>query len=97
MSGSSGISLRSCVRQSQGFLQAEVDGEIVAMSVEKGMCYGLDAIGTRVWRMLGDPTQVADICAALECEYRVAPEVCEKDVLDLLEELRSEGMIEETA
>lgn len=78
-------------------MQAEVDGEIVAMSVEKGMCYGLDPIGTHIWRMIAVKTSVAEICATLEHEYDVAQEVCERDVLGLLEEFRSEGMIEVAA
>ncbi len=67
------------------------------MNVEKGMCYGLDPIGTRIWQMIADRTSITDICDALEREYHVTREVCERDVLDLLDELRSEGMIEQAA
>jgi hypothetical protein len=94
MSAVAPLSPESSIRQCPGFLQAEVDGEIVAMSAEKGTCYGLDAIGTRIWGLIGEFTPIAEICATLMREYRVTPDICEREVLALLEELRSEGMIE---
>ena len=36
------------VSRNQGLLTAEVDGELMAMSVDRGMCYGLNRIGTRI-------------------------------------------------
>jgi hypothetical protein len=76
-----------------GFMEAEVDEEIVALSIEKGTCYSLNPVGSHIWRMLANPIRVADICKALVLEYQVDPETCEREVLRLLAELRSEGMI----
>jgi hypothetical protein len=93
----SALSSTTVVVRSNGLVDAEIDQEIVALSVAKGVCYGLDPIGSRIWKMLANPIRVADICQTLVREYEVAPETCESDVLDLLEELRSEGMIEQPA
>jgi len=75
------------------FMEAEVDDEIVALSIEKGTCYGLNSVGARIWRMLANPIRIADICKALVIEYEVDPETCEREVLDLLAELLAEGII----
>jgi len=76
-----------------GFIEAELDNEIVALNIEKGTCYGLNRVGSRIWRLLTVPTRIDDICSRLLAEYNVDAEACEREVIDLLEELRSEGMI----
>ena len=76
-----------------GFIEAEIDDEIVALSIEQGTCYGMNRVGSRIWTLLAKPIRICDLCAALLAEYRVDPDVCERQVLDLLEELRAEGLI----
>jgi hypothetical protein len=75
-------------------LESDVDEEIVALDVSKGQCYGLNAVGSRVWRLLDSPTSLGDICSALQQEYEVEPETCKDEVTRLLTELRFEGLIE---
>jgi hypothetical protein len=74
-------------------LSAEIDGEIVALDVENGVCYGLDCIGARIWAILQVPTSVRALLAALTAEFDVDPETCHRDVIDLLADLRGERLI----
>jgi Coenzyme PQQ synthesis protein D (PqqD) len=76
-----------------GFVEAEIDDEILALSIEQGTCYGMNQVGSRIWNLLSKPIRICDLCAALLGAYRVDPDVCERQVLDLLEELRAEGLI----
>jgi hypothetical protein len=87
------LSAASVVARSDGFIEAEIDNEIVALNIERGSCYGLNRVGSRVWGLIASPTCVRDVCATLLAEYKVDPETCEHEVLDLLEELRREGLI----
>lgn len=87
------LSLVTVLARSDGFIEAEIDNEIVALSIEQGTCYGLNRVGSRIWNLLATPTRISDVCATLLSEYRVDPGVCERQVLDLLEELRAEGLI----
>jgi hypothetical protein len=80
--------------RSEALLSAEVDGELMAMSVERGMCYGLNGVGTRIWALIAEPRTVDDLCAQLRAEYDVGDEECRRDVVDLLEALRAEGLAE---
>ena len=75
-------------------LESDVDEEIVALDVDKGECYGLNAVGSRVWRLLDSPKSLRDICSALQEEYEVEPDVCESEVTRLLSDLRSEGLVD---
>jgi hypothetical protein len=88
------LSADSKVARSDGFVDAEIDNEVVALSVEKGTCYGLNGVGSKIWRALATPIRIGDLCSALLSEYEVDPDVCERQVIDLLEELRAEGLID---
>jgi hypothetical protein len=81
------------VIRSRDLVFAEVDGEAVAMSAAKGVCYGLDAIGLRVLQLIDGQASVGEICARLEGEYEVDAETCARDVTDLLANLAAEGLV----
>ena len=75
------------------FVLADVNDEIVALSIEQGICYGMNRVGSHIWNLLAEPMRICDLCAVLIAAYRVDCDVCERQVLDLLEELRAEGFI----
>jgi Coenzyme PQQ synthesis protein D (PqqD) len=87
------LSLDTVVTRRTGFIDAEIESEIVALNIENGTCYGLNRVGSRIWNFLAEPIRIRDICAKLVTEYKVEPAVCERQVLDLLEELHSQGLI----
>jgi hypothetical protein len=75
-------------------VDAEVDGTIVMMSLRQGKYYGLDGVGSRIWQLIASPRKVSELCEALGTEFDVEPAVCERDVIEFLEELAREGLIE---
>lgn len=81
------------VRNDEELLTTEVDGELIGMSVEQGTCYGLNGVGTRIWSLLSEPRSVDELCRQLIEEYEVEGDRCESEVIELLEELRSEGLV----
>jgi hypothetical protein len=87
------LSIATVVARNPGFIEAEIDGEVVALSIEQGTCYGLNRVGSRIWNLLATPTRISDLCETLLAAYEVDADECERQVLDLLEELRTEGMI----
>jgi hypothetical protein len=76
-----------------GLVEAEVDDEILALNIDQGTCFGMNRVGSRIWNLLANPIRISDLCAALLAQYRVDPDTCERQVIDLLEELRAEGLI----
>ena len=87
------LSPTSVIAQSDGLVQAAIDNEIVLLSIADGTCYGLNRVGSRIWNLLAAPARIGDLCATLLAEYRIDPGACERQVLDLLEELRTEGLV----
>jgi hypothetical protein len=94
MNSETGLSATSIVARNTEILEAELDGEVMALNVENGICYGFNKIGSRIWKILAEPGRVSDLCARLIAEYEVDEATCERQVLDLLEELRGGGLVE---
>lgn len=92
MTADMGLPGDTVVVRTEGLLTAEVDGELMAMSIEQGVCYGLDRVGTRVWALIAAPRSVDSLCEALLQEFDVDAEKCRREVVELLQDLRAEGL-----
>jgi len=79
---------------SKDVLAQELDGETVLLDLASESFFGLDAVSTRVWQLLGDGAGRAEIIDRLLEEYEVDREVLERDIEDLLERLAEAGLIE---
>ena len=80
-----------------GLVEAEVDGELIGLHVENGTCYGFNATATRIWALLEQPLTASELRDRLAAEFLVEREECGEAVLDLLDELRVEGLVEMVA
>ena len=87
------ITAESVVSWSEAPVATEVDREVVLMNVGRGRCYGLGETGSSVWRRLGSPIRVDDLCRELMLEYHADLEVLIKDVIVLLEQMQQEGLV----
>ncbi|MGA8144872.1 MAG: PqqD family peptide modification chaperone [Candidatus Acidiferrales bacterium] len=68
--------------------------ESAILNLKNSVYYGLDPVGARVWALLQQPRTVEEVRDTLLSEYDVEAGRCEKDLLTLLEKMRSEGLIE---
>ncbi len=91
------LSIDSVVQRCDGFVTAEIDDEVAMLNIEKGTCYGLNKVGSQIWELIEAPKRVGDICDSLLQKFEVERSLCERQVLDLLEELRAEGMVQTKA
>jgi hypothetical protein len=83
----------SSVVRLKEILSAEVGNEVVLMSTEKGVYYGLNPVGAWVWSLLGEPVPVHELCEKIVEEFEVTLEQCQEEVLELLKELQEQGLI----
>lgn len=83
----------SCVVRTKEVLAAEVGNEVVLMSIEKGVYFGLNPVGARVWSLLGEPLPVHEMCGQIVEEFEVTLEQCQEEVLQLLKDMRDQGLI----
>jgi hypothetical protein len=82
------------IRRNKEILYADIAGDTVMMNVEQGEYYGLDAIGTRIWRLLEHDVRIEEICTLLGNEYEVSDTQCRDDILCFLQELLEHHIIE---
>ena len=87
------LSLTSVVQLSGDHIAAPVDDEMVVLSIERGSYYGLDDIGSEIWRRLATPIRVDVLCDGLAEKYEADRATIERDVISLLERLVSEGLV----
>jgi hypothetical protein len=81
------------VSRSGGLIEAQVDGELVGLHVDKGNCYGFNHTATRIWELLEQPKSVDALCDALVDEFDVDRPTCARDVMEVLHSLRDEGLV----
>jgi hypothetical protein len=87
------ITCMSTVGRRSDLLSEEVEGAIVMTNIAAGYYYGMENIARRIWQVLGQPTRVTELCAALTVEYDVETSTCERDVLEFLNVLEAEGLV----
>ena len=88
------VTIASTVVADPGLVVSKLSNESILLSLKNNTYYGLDIIGTRVWQLIQTPVCVAALRDQLMEEYVVDSEKCEREVLQLLEELNREGLIE---
>ena len=88
------ITDRSVVVAAKDQVSCDLAGEAAILNVKSGVYYGLDPVGARIWSLMQEPREVADIQNAITSEYDVEPQRCAQDLMTLLEKLLAEGLIE---
>ena len=81
------------IARNEEIIFSSLDEETVMMSIEKGLYYGLDKVGRRLWEMLETPCLVSDMCGRLVDEYDVSPEQCSSDVLVFLDRMIENSLV----
>lgn len=82
------------VHRREGLIEAEVDGELVALHVDNGTCYGFNGTATQIWAMIAEPKSMSELTRALVSEFDVDPQTCAADLYDLLKDLETDGLVE---
>jgi hypothetical protein len=88
------LSVHSIVVAAREQVSCPLGEESAILNLKNSVYYGMDPVGTRVWNLLKQPRSVEEIRNTLLSEYEVGAELCERDLLVLLEKMRSEGLIE---
>jgi len=79
-------------RRREGVVAQKAGDSLVLLDVDSGLYFSLDGIGDRIWS-LSDGRSAAAIVDEICAEYEADRTTVETDVLELLQELESEGLI----
>ena len=89
----SSLASTTTITRKPDLLDADMDGETVMMSIERGEYYGIGGVGSRVWELLAQPTSVAEITQIICSEYEVDETTCRADMQKFIEELLQNGLV----
>jgi hypothetical protein len=87
------VSLDSDVAINDEAVSRELDGEAVILNLTSGTYFGLNAAGTRIWALIQEHKSLREVFEVMRKEYEVSPEVLERDLLHLVEQLREKGLV----
>lgn len=88
------ISQSSTVVAVQEQVSSDLAEESVILNLKSGVYYGLNPVGAWIWTQIQHPQTVRSLKEGMLEKYNVEPEICERDLLALLENLVSAELIE---
>ncbi len=86
-------SLDALVRVPKDVVFRELDGEAVILNLESGIYFGLDAIGTRIWRLVEEYGSLRAVWEAMQREFEAPDETLRSDLLTFINELSAKGLV----
>lgn len=73
---------------------SDLAGEAVILNLKSGVYIGLNEVGAIIWSWIQEPKTVESLQTQLLNEYEVEPELCHKDLIKTLQDLKAAGLIE---
>jgi hypothetical protein len=71
----------------------QVGDETVILHLGSGTYFGLDAVGARIWELIGKGKSLNEICDAVLDEYDVSREDLERDMDMLIKDLLEKDLV----
>lgn len=88
------LSAHTVIVASSQQVSCPLGDESAILNLKNSVYYGMNAVGARVWNLLQQPRSVSDLRDTLLDEYEVEKELCERDLIELLQKMHGEGLIE---
>jgi hypothetical protein len=87
------VTLDTRVVAGTGQVSTQLGNETVILGGAKGMYFGLNTVGARVWELLTKPTDVRSIVAVIVSEYDAPEQAITDDVLKLIADFVEHGLV----
>ena len=84
----------SCYRQRQQIAWRDIKGEAVLLDSREGVVFVLNGVGSRIWSLIEEPKEQAEISRLIAGEYRLAEAAVVQDVSRFLQALKERGLVE---
>lgn len=75
------------LRHNPAIATGEIDNELFALDVKAGDCFGLDRVGTDIWRLAAQPVTLGAMVDSLVAQYDVDRATCLADVAAYVDRL----------
>jgi len=88
------LAFESRIVASKDQVSCDLAGEAAILNLKNSVYYGLDPVGARVWNLIQEPKNLAEIRDTLLGIYDVDSLKLESDLRALLTELAEQGLID---
>ena len=88
------IVMSTSVKQSAAQVSCSLEDEVVILSLESSLYFGLDEVATCIWDAMREPATPSEICQKVMDRFDVGEEQCLTDVMDFLEKLTKASLIQ---
>ena len=86
--------LNGRTRVPEAVITRELDGETVLLNLDTGIYFGLDPVGTDLWRAVTAGASLGDALRTLQAQYDADPAVVREDFIQLVDLLLAKGLLE---
>ncbi|MGI4730625.1 MAG: PqqD family protein [Janthinobacterium lividum] len=81
------------VTQREALVEAEVDDELMGLSIDRGLCFGFNATATDLWRMIATPQTLETLCDRMIEGHEVDRATCAADLAVALHRMADQGLV----
>jgi hypothetical protein len=71
----------------------ELENECVLLNMSSEQYFGLDDVGTRIWKLLADEGETRTVLARLQDHYQVSEATLRQDLAGFIDKLQAEGLL----
>lgn len=75
-------------------VSCDLSGEAAILNLKRGVYFGLNTVGASIWKLIQEPKTLKEIRDFVMEEYDVDSGRCEQDILEILQDLSTHGLIE---
>jgi hypothetical protein len=86
--------MKSRVVATRNHVSSTLEGEAVILSLDDCVYYGLNETGLAVWELVQEPAFAWKIRDEIVRRFEVKPDSCERDILNVLEQLKNSSLLE---
>ena len=87
------MTLTDRVNVSSQAVTRQVGDETVILHLGSGTYFGLDAVGGRIWQLMGEGKSLNEICDVVLDEYEVSREDIQRDIAALTKDLLAHDLV----
>jgi hypothetical protein len=88
------LNLNCIVQRDPDIIAAEVDQDVVMVSIANGFYYGVSDVARDIWKAIEHPKKISDLIDDLTSSYDVDRSSCEEQTLSFLEDLLAERLLQ---
>ena len=79
--------------QNKKIIQSAIGDEVVMMDLDSGFYFGINTVGSDIWRRLVEPISIEELLNQLLREYNIDKSTLEMDTIEFFNQLLEKNLI----